>query len=62
MRLRILFLALALTLTQTPAVEANKQTKSTSAPAIGPAGGYVYRYVANKQQRKDANNKWQSKD
>ena len=62
MRLRVLFLALALTLTQTPAVEANKQTKSTSAPAIGPAGGYVYRYVANKQQRKDANNKWQSKD
>lgn len=62
MRTRILFLALALTLTQTPAVEANKHTKSTSAPAIGPTGGYVYRYVANKQQRKDANNKWQSKD
>ena len=62
MRTRILFLALALTLTQTPAVEANKHTKSTSAPAIGPTGGYIYKYVAGKQQRKDITGKWQKRD
>jgi hypothetical protein len=62
MRLRILFFALSLVLTQTPAVEASKTTKPVSAPAIGPTGGFVYRYVSNKQQRKDSKNKWQSTD
>jgi len=60
-RARVLLLALALTLTQAPGVDANKINKSSN-PAIGPTGGYVYRYVANKQQRKDINNKWQPKD
>lgn len=61
MRARVILLALALTLTQAPGVDANKVSKSSN-PAIGPTGGYVYRYVANKQQRKDVNNKWQSID
>jgi hypothetical protein len=60
-RARVILLALALTLTQAPGVDANKVNKSSN-PAIGPTGGYVYRYVANKQQRKDVNNKWQSID
>jgi hypothetical protein len=63
MRVRILFLALALTLTQTPVI-ANPTSKCTKActPAIGPAGGYMYKYVAGKQQRKDITGKWQKRD
>ncbi len=61
MRARVLLLAFALALIQAPGVDANKVNNSSN-PAIGPTGGYVYKYVANKQQRKDVNNKWQSKD
>jgi hypothetical protein len=62
MRFRILFLALALSLTQTPAISASKSNSKSVTPAIGPTGGYIYRYVANQQQRKSINNKWQSRD
>jgi hypothetical protein len=63
MRVRILFLALALSLAHTPAI-ANPTSKCTKActPAIGPAGGYMYKYVAGKQQRKDITGKWQKRD
>ncbi len=36
--------------------------KKSSTPAIGPTGGYVYRYQDGVQQRLDSAKKWQKKD
>jgi hypothetical protein len=65
MRSRILFLALILALIQAPVIaNPTSPAKCTKfcAPAIGPAGGYVYKYVGGKQQRKAINNRWETKD
>jgi len=55
--------ALLVSSIQTP-VTANQTSKCGKActPAIGPAGGYVYKYVGGKQQRKDIAGKWQKRD
>lgn len=62
MKSRALLLVIALTFSQTPAVMASKKAPPTSAPAVGPTGGYIYRYIDNKQQRQDNKKKWQTKD
>ena len=62
MRNRILLLVLALTVSQSPSVLAAKKPTSISSPAIGPTGGYIYRYIDGKQQRQDSQKKWQTKD
>jgi hypothetical protein len=64
-RVRILFLALALSFAQTSAIANPKSsamcTKACT-PALGPTGWYVYKYVSGKQQRKDITGKWQKRD
>ncbi len=65
MRSRVIFLALILLLIQSPIFAnpaSNTKCAKVCAPAIGPAGGYVYKYVGGKQQRKAINNRWETKD
>ena len=65
MRFRILFLALVLSLSHTPAYANPKPAAKCSnacTPALGPSGGFIYRYVKGVQQRKGINNRWQKSD
>lgn len=62
MRAKITLVTLALLFAQITFAFASKPATSPSLPAIGPTGGYIYRYIDGKQQRQDINKKWQIKD